>query len=590
MCLTIICLILGFHAQRDSNMFWAFAVFGNMEIEPETRIANLCPTDKEGVTSYFIDIDGSMRPPNFQPGNPGTLLSNATSMTHFVSPGQCAELHGDCYMYCTNTCFRTVRYSFDAGGTEDWKLKVCRRNNHNDCTLFGTYLRWKDAASRDKYWSGRYRMFSAHLPEGQYDATILDEHGNPAWPRFVKEAYQESMCPNSFQDGDVRLIQPVVSRGDCTNLIINGNFQASNTSPYPFLNRWGGLVLERGQGFRWSNAGASEEPDRRATIIQSLDNRCLSLMKGETYRIRALMKSLNGPIATNCNPDEEECPVVGFKQENSGYQIIASVEAGIDMYGFQRVDTQITITEEMATAIEPQLFFRLARSDRRLVIDNVLMQWIPSTDSTVLPSPTNSPVTYPPASSPTAAPTEEENEDYGDCGNHVIGNSHMENGWENFWEPQESGTFSLESGHESRRAIRYSDRASSADGPRYISRRIDISCFKPGNRYEITAQFKLINRITNNPSSCVTFLNCPRVRVELEDRSGVFFSHASRAYDSFFWNADSFNLYRTTITIPNSGWDGTTKKVTIEVGDFPFYLDLIMDDFVMKRVDGEYQQ
>lgn len=361
----------------DSGMFWSFALFENVDIEPEARLFNFCPAGNRGVVSFFTDVDGSFGPFPEQK-RPSTMLSNTPNMLHFVDPTKCTEYPENCYSYCHDTCFRTVRYAVDPGITEEYRLQICRRDETEDCTEFIGHERQKDFAAHDGDWAGRHRFFSAHLPKGKYYAIFVDGDKNPVWPAYVHTSYQNDVvCPNAFEDQDVKLHRPSAVSRSCVDLILNGDGESSDTeASYWLYYLRGGVKLELDQGVDGSHCIASEEAHFRAMLIQYLDTRCLYAMEDMTFEFKADIKLLKEDGSfVQCDPDTEECPLIGYNA-NGSFIAVARTTSAYTSQGFHQLRGDLVVNGALSNAEKPFFFIKMQRSDVRMCVDNVSISMV----------------------------------------------------------------------------------------------------------------------------------------------------------------------------------------------------------------------
>lgn len=136
---------------------------------------------------YVSDSDGSLGPGTMLSQGPSTLLaSDSDQLLAFVNVTQCAYVSAGCYHYCQNTCFRSVRYSYEGIGQENLTLRVCKRDEPTLCATFPGGRR----GDRGEH------AYIAHLPVGDtYAANLLDSSGAEITSGNLKESYEPSSCP-----------------------------------------------------------------------------------------------------------------------------------------------------------------------------------------------------------------------------------------------------------------------------------------------------------------------------------------------------------------------------------------------------------
>jgi hypothetical protein len=322
---------------------------------------DLCRADKEGVDDIYItDLDGSFKPstvPNVTSAS--SLISFQPNMLQFVDVTKCTNVTDKCYSYCRDTCFRGILYEVDPSFTTSFTLKLCKESSPNKCINVPGYRN-----SPDQYIANRYRYFPAHLPIGQYNAMFQDSKGQEAWPSFVRQLVTDVTCP-IFGTHTITMKEPSVTYSQCTELIRNGNVDASNSEPLYWLRDYGDLQLLPGGGVGRSNALASTYSDKRTAFVQFLDTRCLKLMRSAVYNVSAEIKLQRKDGTTYiCNPNKEKCPEIGIFAEkneyddeyniskasmvNGAYNKVAEVSApALNPNGFQSIQGTISITDEL---------------------------------------------------------------------------------------------------------------------------------------------------------------------------------------------------------------------------------------------------
>ena len=396
-----------------------YTTFEQLHFEEGTEKITFCDANAANITAFFSDLDGSLRPAKFATHNfkYGTLVSNVPQMMHFVYQWKCTEISESCYSYCKNTCFRGIRFDVNPAGTKDYHLQVCAIDNDDKCTEFPGYLRGRDPTS-----SSRTRKFNAYLPKGKYTAKFIDHQGRVVWPSFVEEFYQkDNLCPNSLNEGDVKLIVPAVNpEEECIQLVKNSNMDLSDTDVSPWLHRFGGIELGQNKGIGGSNALTSLKPSKTNTIIQYLDMRCIKSMVGHTYEMKVWVKleNLQSGEVYHCDPNEMKCPEAGIV-DSWGRSTIA----GISLYddhsiedqkkrteGFQLLRGEFQITEQgLASQTSVGIFIRSnIQNGLSWFIDSVsvkLVEVFGGKEEETLQQPTHQPTLQPTTHQPTLQPT-----------------------------------------------------------------------------------------------------------------------------------------------------------------------------------------
>jgi len=176
-----------------AGQFEMYTALSNIKIRDNSQI-DFCTIAEAGIdTAYLIDLDGSLSPPSVRTTQIGTLLSNGDNMLKFTQRGKCTSVLEGCYTYCSNTCFRSVRFitAQNSGMGGSTKLKVCEKGNSKECVFFMNATR---GGERDA------RTFVAHLPAGKkYDAVFLNPSGQEMAPAEGDFKFDESFCSSSSQ-------------------------------------------------------------------------------------------------------------------------------------------------------------------------------------------------------------------------------------------------------------------------------------------------------------------------------------------------------------------------------------------------------
>jgi hypothetical protein len=157
---------------------------------------------------YVSDADGSLSPSTMLSQGPATLLaSDNDQLLTFVDTTNCTYVEAGCYHYCQNTCFRSVRYSYEGVGQENVTLKVCKRDDPTSCTTFPGGRRGDRGA----------HAYIAHLPVGNtYISTLMDSSGAEITSGTLNESYEPSSCSaaasfNIFFEGSIIVANKVSS-------------------------------------------------------------------------------------------------------------------------------------------------------------------------------------------------------------------------------------------------------------------------------------------------------------------------------------------------------------------------------------------
>jgi hypothetical protein len=177
------------------GQFELYTLFQGVKLTDGYQSIDFCSTDTAGIdTVYLLDGDGSLSPPSVKPKGMSVLLSNGPDIQRFVTVSKCTKVDYGCYTYCPDTCYRSTRFEIQGEGTDNYKLKVCKRGDLSTCAFF--YGSRRENANAGGYLDPR--TFIAHLPTGgAYDAVFLDNAGlEIAAPQLLQEA-EKSFCSSS---------------------------------------------------------------------------------------------------------------------------------------------------------------------------------------------------------------------------------------------------------------------------------------------------------------------------------------------------------------------------------------------------------
>jgi hypothetical protein len=175
-------------------------------------------------TIYLIDLDGSLSPSTLLADreSPASLLAsdNDTLLT-FVDKSKCTYIPTGCYNYCQNTCFRSVRYSFEGPGQENLSLKICKRDEPTLCSTFRGGRRG-DEGPHD---------YIAHLPVGNvYDGSFLYSSGEVVTSGKLIESYEPSLCPGEVFN--VTLVVPILNSIKVSDAVIQDSTNGGDDDEY----------------------------------------------------------------------------------------------------------------------------------------------------------------------------------------------------------------------------------------------------------------------------------------------------------------------------------------------------------------------
>ncbi|KAL7580949.1 hypothetical protein ACA910_005765 [Epithemia clementina (nom. ined.)] len=440
---------------------------------------------------YLVDLDSSMKPPSSTATGTSTVIADSDEMKAFVDLDLCTSVQDRGYLYCQDTCLRSVTFAVDPGQIQNLALRIRTTSSLNIHTYEGgqDVLVNEDPERHVRAMTnaGYLRYFTAALPKGQYTAMFVNNStGLKHWPTFVETIFEPSLCDNSFSESDVKLEIPELEEGECTELIRNGDMEQSEHEPLYWLQQESMLAVANGRGRMGSNAITEIDQDSAyATLGQYVDVRCLT--KGQTYSIQAWVYVEEGGVAISCDDTSSNCPRLGLQmttqEDNTGASykqsvlIVATsfVRPFVDK-GWNLMQGIVTVDDSLATATRAFMFVERRRKGQSIYLDNVSMTRIEK-----------------------------------DC-SELVFNGDMSEGTTAFWDHSD-GFLDLVSDTESP-ALMHSSRRNSFGA---ITQRMLTGCMKEGERYLARAKVKVLNpdgsRFECNPSRYYGDNSCPNLKL-----------------------------------------------------------------------------
>eukprot|EP00978_Attheya_sp_CCMP212_P049705 scaffold698486_cov75-Attheya_sp.AAC.1 len=214
---------IGFDSDVHSTAFEYWSTLQNVSIAPGDTAITMCKAESRDVTdAYVTDLDSSFKPEGFEAEGTSAIISDHVEMPSFafIDLDNCMKVTEGCYMYCKNTCLRTVTYYVDPTHTEDYTMMV---TSETDDTRFS-------------------------VVKGTYKAEFFDATGMAAWPNKVSTEYEPVQCEGAMLNGSVALIAPTTNEESCTDLIHNGDIDESNTDHIYWSHNNGGVMIAEGEG------------------------------------------------------------------------------------------------------------------------------------------------------------------------------------------------------------------------------------------------------------------------------------------------------------------------------------------------------
>lgn len=435
---------------------------------------------------YVIDLDSSMNPQGNAATGVSAVVMDTDLMKTFIDPNSCNSFPTRSYLYCRDTCIRTITYAIDPAMTEDYQLRVTD-NRGNTVDLKGHYYVDPDPLKVD--WIRTYRMFSASLPLGSYNAFFHLGNGQPSWPSHAEISLKDALCDDSITSDDVNLEVPIASNAECQELIRNGDIQDSSSRPNYWLQHAAGMQVLSTGGIGGSNAIADVKEDTSdGALGQYLDTRCLQ--QGRQYEIQAWVKLTKNGSGMSCD-SVKNCPVGKLRMRQSPdegasfYDLRLDVassfirpynEGGWNMlHGTFVVDARIKAGESVSFFVERQF------SGARMSLDNVSIQLLPKLCS------------------------------------ELVFNGDVSDGTSQFWEidgDSNNPELQVKKVQNNNWALEVSGRSKSSYVPLQLIR---VGCMVKGDRYLATARVRLSNTDGSIHSCDPTFSTgdeaCPRMKL-----------------------------------------------------------------------------
>jgi hypothetical protein len=436
--------------------------------------------------AYIVDLDSSMKPKGSTATGVSSVVSNSDLMKTFLSQETCQAFPTRGYMYCADTCIRTITYAVNPAMTEGYQLRIT-----NDMGLFvdlqGNTYEDPDPLKND--WLKKKRQFVASLPLGSYDAFFHIGDGQRVWPSHAEVSLKDALCDNSLDVGAVQLDIPDASNLECEELVRNGDIEESSSHPNYWLQDKSGIqILETG-GISGTHAIADVIQNTRAGALgQFLDTRCLK--RGRQYEIQAWIQLARDGTSVSCD-SVSNCPVAklevrspdnaagssfsGFKLNVASSFIRPYKENGWNMlHGTFTVDARVQAGASVSFFVERQL------TGVRMSLDNVSVRLLPN-----------------------------------ECSELVFNGDFME-GTSRFWETstaKDSSVLNVKNIQENW-ALEMTGRSSQTDSPR---QHIRVGCMSAGSRFLATARLRLSNSDGSTASCDSSYIRgnkaCPRMRL-----------------------------------------------------------------------------
>jgi hypothetical protein len=434
---------------------------------------------------YVIDLTSCMKPNGSNATGVSSVVANSDLMKTFLVRNDCDIFSASGYMYCSDTCIRTLIYSVDPSMSADYKLRVT-----NEAGLFidvnGGYFEDPVVLKIDSL--QKHRQFVASLPLGSYKAFFHTGDGLPVWPTHAEESLLNALCENSIDANNVQLEIPAASISDCEQLVRNGNIEDSSLLPSYWLQNEGGMQVIYNGGIGDTNAIADViQKSETGSLGQFVDTRCLQ--RGRQYEVQAWVKLTVGSSVVFCD-SVTNCPVARIGLRSAGnttmsssfselkLDVASSFVRPYNLSGWNLLHGTFTVDARVQAASSVSFFVERRRIGATMTLDNVSVRIIPLS-----------------------------------C-NQLVFNGDFAEGTSRFWTksvPKDASTLMVKKIRENW-ALEMSGRSSAIESPRQDVR---VNCLVAGARYLATARFKLLasdgTSIVCNPSFVVGEKACPRM-------------------------------------------------------------------------------
>ncbi|KAL7565473.1 hypothetical protein ACA910_012212 [Epithemia clementina (nom. ined.)] len=449
---------------------------------------------------YLVDVDSTMNPSSSDATGTSTVIADSEEVKAFVDLNKCTTYKEGRYLYCRETCLRSITFGVDPGQSDHIRLRI-RTDPPGTSYVFEGYQDVFINDDIDRHVRAltdlsRLRYFSAALPPGRYQAMFLHNiTGEQLWPTFVETFVEPSLCSNSFDNNDVELVIPATTGDECRDLIRNGDMEESAVSLPYWLQHDTMLEVARNRGRKGSKA--LTEIDQRspvAVVGQYIDTRCLKL--GETYLLQAWVYVEEGGIPTSCDEKRlDVCPrlLLGIQltqtdRSSSSFADFVSTIAGsfakpFTKEGWNLLQGVATVDQNLASASKAALFIDRRKAGMKLFVDDVSMTRIPK-----------------------------------DC-SELVFNGDFSESTSLYW-GHDDGTLDLVSANRNS-ALEHSRRSQAVSS---ITQRIQTGCMQKGERYLARAKARVLkpdgSSFPCTPSKVYGDAACPRFRLKADSSFG----------------------------------------------------------------------
>ena len=473
---------------------------------------------------YVVDLDSSMKPPSINATGTSTIIADSDEMKAFIDLDRCTSIEDRGYLYCQETCLRSVTFAVDPSLAEDFQLRVQAGATQKEYHFEGSIdvLTHDDFDRHERAMTdvNVLRYFIAPLPPGQYKAMFVNKFtGESHWPTFVETRLNPALCSDTFNASDIELEIPPPNDSMCHELIQNGDMEQSKETVPRWLQDNSVLQIANGRGRMGSTAVAEVDLDSPyGALGQYIDVRCLT--EGETYLVQAWAYLDHNEADLSCEHGGPGCPRLLLRmttqEDQSGDShskftllVARSFAKQFVAKGWNLLQGIVTISAPMARATKALVFVDRRFSGRSLLLDDVSMTHIEK-----------------------------------DC-SELVFNGNMSKDTTLFWD-HEHGVLDLvqENGTT---ALQHSGRQNSGSA---ITQRILTGCMKKGVQFVAKAKVKVLipdgNVAQCNQAKVFGEGACPRLRLRA-------FSDYTYTRQALYPHPGSY-IARTDYGVTNDGW------------------------------------
>ena len=508
---------------------------------------------------YLTDIDSGMRPHGSTATGVSTVISNTPAMTKFIDMSKCESFAERSYMYCVDTCLRSVLLAVPSSTTDDFVLRINREGDpinfvevngkFDDETVNNDGTGGPDRVANTGF--RKRRFFSAALPAARYIFRFV-RNGQMDWPTSVEVTFEKPQCPTLLDNNSIILPEPNPAASTCQELIMNGDMEMPEPD-YPYwLHQESGTQLVAGQGI--SGSTALSEIDQRAPaygfIGQYLDTRCLQ--RGKQFEVRAWVKLTRNGLPFACD-SVTGCPSARLKfwtAEDPDGLIFSELNMDIVSYferpyrdnGWNFLQGTFTVDARIQAASSVLFFIERGRTGVKMLLDNVSI------------SPVSS-----------------------QC-NELVFNGDFANGKSTFWYTRVPSVTMVMNGN----SLKMINRNSLTHSP---EQEIRTRCLIPGHRYVASARVRLENTDGSlficEPTSTSGNYVCPRMRLRSLVDIGLS-SFESSLHDggsiAVTDHGISNGWYKMSGVFTANDLDGRADKSTLFFDQVSSQKDFVIDD------------